>query len=315
MRHLFYVVNKEWRVIMYCKFCGKDLPDQAKFCNGCGGKQEHPEVVESKIKDSSTTVFQTTPGTSGDKGTINNLKAIIIGAIALVAIILIFLLTKSSYKDPLDDIAKSLNKQQTDITKYMKIIAPEFVSDTYKDALALVKDIDKDTYKEATEQIEDGLSLFYEGLEDYLGDDYKFSYKIKSKDKLDKDDLEDIEDSWRAIGELLEDYDDDYFDDMFYYSDLSSSQEKKVKNLVKDLTKNLTKLEVTSGYELTVKLSIKGVDKDEVEDLLDDLGFDELEFDVNVIKVNGDWCIDTISLLSDLGYLNRLLYNLDDLLY
>lgn len=300
---------------MYCKFCGKDLPDQAKFCNGCGGKQEHAEVVAPKINDPSTTVFQTTPGTSSDKGTMKNLKAIIFGAVALVAIILIFVLTKSSYKDPLDDIVKNLNKQQTDITKYIKIVAPEFLSDTYKDALALVKDIDKDTYKEATAQIEDSLSDVYDGLEDFLGDNYKFSYKIKSKDKLDKDDLEDIEDAWKAMGEQLEELDDDFFDKMFYYSDLTSSQEKKVKNLIKDLTKNLTKLKVSAGYELTVKLSIKGIDKDELEDMFGYFGFDELEFDVNVIKVNGDWCIDTISLLSEFGYLDDMLNELDDLLY
>ena len=26
---------------MYCRFCGKQIPDQAKFCPECGARLEH----------------------------------------------------------------------------------------------------------------------------------------------------------------------------------------------------------------------------------------------------------------------------------
>ena len=63
-------------------------------------------------------------------------------------------------------------------------------------------------------------------LEEEYGDDIKISYKIKDKDKIDKDDLEELEDS------IKDKYDE--------------------------------KVRVSKGYELKVKMKIKGDDdKDE----------------------------------------------------
>ena len=31
---------------MYCRFCGKQIPDQAKFCPECGARKEDFEMVQ-----------------------------------------------------------------------------------------------------------------------------------------------------------------------------------------------------------------------------------------------------------------------------
>ena len=62
-------------------------------------------------------------------------------------------------------------------------------------------------------------------LEDEYGDDIKVSYKIKDKEKIDKDDLEDLED------------------------DIKDTYDEKVK--------------VSKGYELKIEMKIKGDDDKE----------------------------------------------------
>jgi len=289
---------------MYCKFCGKELPDQAKFCNVCGGKQDHAENITTNNITNNVTEYYTKQPTPPTKS-LSKIKYIALGAVALVVILLVFLFTKSSYKDPLNQIVKNANKQKTDVTSYLEVFAPDFLMDTYHDGVKLIKDIDADSYDEGITEIEDGIEEFHTMLEDSLGEGYKINYKIDDKEKIKKDDLKDIQDTWRDLGDQLEVLEDS-LDLLFAYSDVSSSQQKKIKTILNDLSKNMSKVKINAGYEMTVTIDIKGVDKDDLEDLYSDYNIDELEIDLNVIKINGDWYIDAISLLNSFGYLDDI---------
>lgn len=35
---------------MFCKNCGKELPNEAKFCNGCGAKAEQQQPIPNEVK-------------------------------------------------------------------------------------------------------------------------------------------------------------------------------------------------------------------------------------------------------------------------
>lgn len=85
-------------------------------------------------------------------------------------------------------------------------------------------------------------------LEDEYGDDIKVSYKIKDKEKIDKDDLKDMEDDI-----------EDYYD---------------------------AKVKVQKGYEVTLRLKIKGDDDDDSEKMT-----------FNVYKIDGKWCMETNRLI------------------
>lgn len=110
------------------------------------------------------------------------------------------------------------------------------------------KEYDSDDKDDLKETLENKL----EDLEDAYGKNVKISYKIIHKEKIDKDDLEDFQDKLRDA-----------------YDDAKKSQTK-----------------VSSGYKLSVLVTIKG--KDDSNTYTDD--------SVYVYKIGGTWCTSGISL-------------------
>ena len=134
------------------------------------------------------------------------------------------------YKKPVDNMVKAM---ETGKGKYLYKAMPEFLIEyQYEDEKK------SDIYDDLDESME----LITGMLEEEYGDDIKISYKIKDKDKIDKDDLEDLEDS------IKDKYDE--------------------------------KVRVSKGYELKVKMKIKG-DDDKEEDTTT----------IKVYKIDGDWCL------------------------
>lgn len=134
--------------------------------------------------------------------------------ILVILIVLVNLLFGGGYKKPVDNMVKAM---ETGKGKYLYKAMPEFLIEyQYEDEKK------SDIYDDLDESME----LITGMLEEEYGDDIKISYKIKDKDKIDKDDLEDLEDS------IKDKYDE--------------------------------KVRVSKGYELKVKMKIKGDDdKDE----------------------------------------------------
>ena len=105
-------------------------------------------------------------------------------------------------------------------------------------------------------------------------------------EKLEIDD----EDFWEEISDALDDE---------YDTELNTAKAAK---MGANLLKKLDKFEITDGYEVKVKVSIEGKDDKESETIT-----------ANVVKADGKWFIDPLS-LSDLGIsANSLMYMLDDI--
>jgi len=182
-----------------------------------------------------------------------------------------------------------------DIEDYIKVL-PKFADETYEDVMALVKDIDKDAAKELDDSFEEDLEAYYEGLENKYGKNVEVSYKITDKEKLDKDDCEDIKEAYESIVESIEktlgveftDKDDmekiiDNIDEDAL-EDVSAKQVEKAIKLISGFASELEDMKISKGYILTVDVTVEGKDSDNTD-----------EYDIYVVKVNGKWCVELLS--------------------
>lgn len=297
----------------FCSKCGAKLEDGTKFCATCGAEQEVQEAVApvETIEDNGVP----TAGKLPIKLDNRTIGMIAVGVIALVAVILVIAIVSSigGYKKPFKKVAKAFNKQSTDIEDYIDAL-PEFVGDTYGDVYSIIKSIDKDVAKDFAEIIEEGMEDLYEELEDELkeelGKDIKISYEIKDKEKLDKGDCEDIEEAYASIiesfedgldfditdskewEEFLEDFIEEYEDEIEDMEIESKHIEKAIK-LVSNLAKDLADVKVSKGYVIELEVEMAGKDDDISLDKALDLDDD---IKIYVVKMNGKWCIEPLSI-------------------
>lgn len=282
----------------FCQKCGAKLEDGTKFCEICGAEQEVSEAAAPA---------QAAPAAEKKPAKLDNkmVGLIAMGVIAVVAIVLICVIGSAlfggGYKKPLKTIKKAFNAQSTDVEDYIDAL-PKFVGAAYDDGMDLVKSIDKKSEKEIKSFIEDALKDFYGDTKDSLGKNVKLSYEITDKEKLDKDDREEIEEAYASIidiiekeidvditdkkelEELVEDY-EDYIEDYF---DISSKQIDKAIKLVTNLAGDIEDVKVSKGYILELELTVEGK-KDDMS----------MDIDVYVVKMNGKWCIEPLSTAAD----------------
>lgn len=180
----------------FCMQCGAQIDDNAEVCSSCGAAQTNTPDGETLSAENS-----------------KKSMAPLIAAAAVVVVILLLIMKAlfgGSYKEPIDNMCKAM---ETGKGKYLYKCMPEFVlDDQYEDMKK----------SEIIDELDDEAEDMLDDLEDELGDDVKISYKIKDKEKIDKDDLEDME-------EMLEDAYDG-------------------------------KIKVKKGYEVDVKITAKGDD-------------------------------------------------------
>lgn len=217
---------------------------------------------------------------NGGLGKDKIVKLAVAGVAALVLIVLIVVLFTSlfggGYKKAIKAQIKLVNKQVEDGLEYGKYGA---TSEEYA--------IEKLLCDYSEDYLEDQYEKSYEDAVDYLKDEFGRNYKIKFKvaeaEKMEKDDVADIQEYFE---DAYEDYEDDWedeWDDSLeeYYEDeydLSSKELKKVKAAYEKYAKSMSKVKVSSVYEVELECTIKGSEDD-----------DEFDMDVMVAKVNGDW--------------------------
>lgn len=220
-----------------------------------------------------------------------------IGAIVVAAVIVIVGLfigvgaATNNYKTPIKTMQKYANmKSYYDSTDKQIALANGFCEDELKAMAKLEKSTEdyKEDKADAKEDFKDGI----DEMKDEYGSNYKYTYKVIDKEKLDKDELKDIRDNFRdqadAIESMIEeteDFDSDDWEDMAdsLGFDGEKSKAKKYVSILKDMRKAYKGAKVTAGYTLTVEVSLSGSELDEPE-------VDERE--ITVIKVNGRWITD-----------------------
>lgn len=215
----------------FCGNCGTVMDDAAAVCGNCGAplapaaapaQKKAAKIDVNAIKGQVTGVIDGVK--KGDK------NAMIKGGIGVAAVVVVLILIISLFSGGGEDKV---------VKKFIKAYDKE-------NAAALVKLMPKYTI-EAGEEADDDydpeelwegrIESFYEYMEEELdADGLKLSYKIKDKDEVDEDDLEDYADMVKAGLKMMD-------------SDVEFKKDK-----------------VKKGYEIEVEVTVKGGgDKDKVD--------------------------------------------------
>ena len=171
---------------MFCENCGKENISGAKFCEGCGTPLTVTEPVVAPLE----------PVGAGNKVT-----PIIVALIAIVVVAgLIFggisLFGGNKFMKPMNNLIKSLEKEDADF--FLKAIPEEFADE-----------LDREDLKELEKAYEIGNEI----LEDEYGKNVKIKAKVVDKEKLDDDDIEDLEGTFVAdldVDDIDEAYEVEY---------------------------------------------------------------------------------------------------------
>ncbi len=277
-------------------------------------------VVEPVSEPTVTPVSQTTAASQSlalAKPNKNNNKTVlgIIAGVVVIALIAIIVLLVSNLfggsKDPVESLLKTVNAKETDVTVFIDKALPDFVSDKVDTIFTVLKKTDdyEDLMEEAAESLEDA----YDDIEDEYGKKWSIEFDSKKTD-LDKDELEEIAERYEAlyddyledIYDTLSDVDDDDIEDLADMYDISEKDAKKMITALTELAGSFEKIKVTDGYELKGKFIIKSKDDEDKSD----------KVTITVIKLNGEWTIDYLSLLDDMGMsIDTLMYYIEAGLY
>lgn len=259
----------------FCGQCGTQMDDDALFCPSCGTRQEPVEAMAGYTESS----------TEGSKAPVY-IACAALALVLTVAFIIIGTSLIGSYKSPIRNAGKAFNSRSDNIGDYFSAL-PKLYTDIYKDGMKLAAEINEGLTENAKDKIENILEDRYEDIEDYYGKNAKLTYDITNKEKMDSNELSEIEEFYVSIGELIDKYsldDEDTYSEMSYGL-ISKEKRKKIAAFAGDTMKKLKKVKVTDGYILTLDIKIKGKKKEDKEE----------DVEVCVVKMDGKWCIEPIA--------------------
>lgn len=152
---------------MLCKKCGTENPDGAKYCSKCGKALNEKSTAKK-----------------------NREKGIVLALCVIVAVVLlVYTLGGRSYKKTIDTFVTS--QFAVDAQSIVELL-PEKVLD---------KELEETGYSktELLEETNDSLKKQVDYIDQYLGDDWKLSYKMTNVEDVTGDDLNDLKSNYEDI--------------------------------------------------------------------------------------------------------------------
>ena len=152
---------------MLCKKCGTENPDGAKYCGKCGKALNEKSTAKK-----------------------NREKGIVLALCVIVAVVLlVYTLGGRSYKKTIDTFVTS--QFAVDAQSIVELL-PEKVLD---------KELEETGYSktELVEETNDSLKKQVDYIDQYLGDDWKLSYKMTNVEDVTGDDLNDLKSNYEDI--------------------------------------------------------------------------------------------------------------------
>ena len=152
---------------MLCKKCGTENPDGAKYCSKCGKSLNEKSTAKK-----------------------NREKGIVLALCVIVAVVLlVYTLGGRSYKKTIDTFVTS--QFAVDAQSIVELL-PEKVLD---------KELEETGYSktELVEETNDSLKKQVDYIDQYLGDDWKLSYKMTNVEDVTGDDLNDLKSNYEDI--------------------------------------------------------------------------------------------------------------------
>ena len=152
---------------MLCKKCGTENPDGAKYCSKCGKALNEKSTAKK-----------------------NREKGLVLALCVIVAVVLlVYTLGGRSYKKTIDTFVTS--QFAVDAQSIVELL-PEKVLD---------KELEETGYSktELVEETNDSLKKQVDYIDQYLGDDWKLSYKMTNVEDVTGDDLNDLKSNYEDI--------------------------------------------------------------------------------------------------------------------
>ena len=152
---------------MLCKKCGTENPDGAKYCSKCGKALNEKSTAKK-----------------------NREKGIVLALCVIVAVVLlVYTLGGRSYKKTIDTFVTS--QFAVDAQSIVELL-PEKVLD---------KELEETGYSktELVEETNDSLKKQVDYIDQYLGDDWKLSYKMTNVEDVTGDDLNVLKSNYEDI--------------------------------------------------------------------------------------------------------------------
>ena len=272
------------------------------FCANCGRQLADGEVCTCQ-----------TPAAPKKKSK----KGLVIAVLVLILVVAIgvavFLLMSNSYKKPINDLTNAINKKETNLDSLVSAALPDFVTSSYKKAIKVLKTSDdfSDMYDEAGES----LTEMYDELDDSYDTGWKVKFDYGDKEKIEAEDLASISESYAALYDTyfedicdeISEYDKYDYEDMADSLGISTSKAKEFCKIAVSFMKEFDGITATEGYVLTGRFVLSD-SKGETLEKTDKMA-------IQVIKLNGDWMIDYLSLLPQFGYSSSsLMWQLEDMI-
>lgn len=152
---------------MLCKKCGTENPDGAKYCSKCGKALNEKSTAKK-----------------------NREKGIVLALCVIVAVVLlVYTLGGRSYKKTIDTFVTS--QFAVDAQSIVELL-PEKVVDKALEETGYSK-------TELVEETNDSLKKQVDYIDQYLGDDWKLSYKMTNVEDVTGDDLNDLKSNYEDI--------------------------------------------------------------------------------------------------------------------
>ena len=152
---------------MLCKKCGTENPDGAKYCSKCGKALNEKSTAKK-----------------------NREKGIVLALCVIVAVVLlVYTLGGRSYKKTIDTFVTS--QFAVDAQSIVELLSEK----------VLDKELEETGYSktELVEETNDSLKKQVDYIDQYLGDDWKLSYKMTNVEDVTGDDLNDLKSNYEDI--------------------------------------------------------------------------------------------------------------------
>lgn len=209
-----------------------------------------------------------------------------VAVVAIIAVILLIGALSNTYKAPIKNEVKLLNTKS--YAQYEKLSIAQFNGLCESEMKAIYKLRQKSDDYDKSEEKEDFKDEI-EDMKDEYGNNYKYSIKIEDKEKIDRDELKDLQEDLRDRGEAildeLKDLESEDIEDMADEAGISKAQCKKMIKKMKSIAKTLKKAKISAGYDLDITTILRGSELDERQ---------ESEDTCTVYKINGRWVSESV---------------------
>ncbi len=272
------------------------------FCENCGRQLAEGEVCNCTQNQTGSEPNQTQnvePSKSKRKVKIGLVIAVMVLVVAVVGGMAAFIHISNGYKKPVNNIINVVNKKTSSIDSLAASALPDFVFSSYKKTIKIMKT--SEDFVEKYDEAQLSISDMYSQLDESYENGWKLKFDCTDKERLDEPQLEGIAtlysglytNYFESICDDIKGYDKYDYEDLADSMGITTSKAKDLCKVAVNLMNEFKDVKVTDGYTLTGRI------------VMNDNNGENLwrsdKMTIKVIKLNGDWTVDYVSLVNDEG--------------